>query len=193
MNLLDLIQSQLGEEKVEQMSNQLGEDKNSTLSALGDAVPIILGGLSRNTKDQDGRNSLAGALDRDHDGSIFENLGGLISKPEEGQGQGILKHVLGDRREKSEEAVAKKSGISMESAAKIFQIAAPIVMGYLGKKKRENNLDADNVANVVQSVSKNEESSSGIGSIVSNLLDRDGDGNVIDDIGDIIGSFLKRS
>lgn len=191
MNLLELIQNQLGEEKVEQMSSQLGEDKNSTLNALGDAVPIILGGLSRNTKDQDGRNSLAGALDRDHDGSVFENLGSLISKPEEGQGQGILKHVLGDRREKSEEAVAKKSGISMESAAKIFQIAAPIVMGYLGKKKRENNLDADNVANVVQSVSKNEESSSGIGSIVSNLLDRDGDGNVIDDIGDIIGSFLK--
>ncbi len=190
MNILDIIKNQLGDEKVEQMSQHLGEDKQSTLSALGDAVPVILGGLARNAKSEEGANSLAGALDRDHDGSILENLGGLISSPESGQGQGILKHVLGGKREATEQAVAKKSGISLESAAKVFQIAAPLVMGYLGKKKKEQNLDAGSLANVVQSASKSSEEESGLGSLVSGLLDRDGDGNVMDDIGDIIGGFL---
>lgn len=199
MNLLEIIQSKLGEEKVDEMSRSLGENKEGTLSALGNAVPLIVSAMARNTRSEEGANSLAGALDRDHDGSILDNLGGLIQNPEAGQGQGILGHVLGNKRPVAEKAVSERSGISLESAGKVLAIAAPIVMGLIGKKKRENNMDGGGIAGMLAGIASSQETDdesggtgSGFGSLVSGLLDRDGDGNVMDDIGGIIGGFLNR-
>ncbi len=198
MNLLDIIKAKVGEENVNRLSNNLGEDQGSTLDAISKAVPLLVSAMARNTRSEDGANALAGALDRDHDGSILENLGGLIDRPEESDGQGILKHVLGGKREVAEKAVAEKSGISMESAMKIFQVAAPIVMGMLGKKKKEENLSGGGLASILGSMASSQESDSGesgsgsgIGSMITGLLDRDGDGSVMDDIGGMIGGFLS--
>lgn len=194
MNLLDIIKSQLGDDKVNQLSNNLGEDQGSTLSALSNAVPFLVSALARNSKTEEGASSLAGALDRDHDGSIMDQLGSLIDRPEESQGQGILNHVLGSKRPAAEEAVASKSGISMASAAKIFQIAAPIVMGMIGKKKKDDGLDGGGLAGLLGGLASqgesDDEGGSGIGSMITGLLDRDGDGNVMDDIGGMIGGFF---
>lgn len=201
MNLLEIIQARLGEDKVEEMSRSLGENKEGTLSALGNAVPLIVGAMARNSQSPEGAQNLAGALDRDHDGSVLENLGGLIHNPDEGQGNGILRHVLGEKRPVAEQAVAERSGISMESAGKLLAIAAPIVMGMIGKKKREENLDSGGIAGMLAGLASNfgggdsnssGGSSSGIGSMVSGLLDRDGDGDVMDDIGGMIGGLLGR-
>lgn len=196
MNLLDIIKAKVGEENVNRLSNNLGEDQGSTLDAISKAVPVLVSAMARNTRTEEGANSLAGALDRDHDGSILDNLGSLIDRPEESEGHGILKHVLGGKRESAEKAVSEKSGISMESAIKIFQVAAPIIMGMLGKKKKEENLNSGGLASILGSMASshendNDEGGSGIGSMISGLLDRDGDGNVMDDIGGMIGGFLS--
>ncbi len=195
MNILDLIKSQVGEENVDRLSNNLGEDKGNTMDAISKVVPVLVSAMARNAKSEDGANALAGALDRDHDGSILDNLGSLIDRPEESQGQGILKHVLGGKRENAEKAVSEKSGISMESAIKIFQVAAPILMGLLGKKKKEENLNGGGLASILGSMASShendDEGGSGIGGMITGLLDRDGDGSVMDDIGGMIGGFLS--
>ncbi len=196
MNLLDIIKDRVGEENVERLSNNLGEDKGSTLDALSKAVPVLVSAMARNTRSEEGANSLAGALDRDHDGSILNNIAGLIDNPEQSQGQGILKHVLGGKQGNAEKAVSEKSGISMESAVKIFQVAAPILMGMLGKKKKEEKMDGGGLAGMLGSLASSQErdddgGGSGIGSMITGLLDRDNDGNVMDDIGDIVGGFLS--
>ena len=194
MNLLDIIKAHVGEENVNQLSSNLGEDKGNTLDAISKAVPVLVSAMARNTRSEEGANSLAGALDRDHDGSILDNIGSLISNPEASEGQGILKHVLGGKQNNAEKAVSEKSGISLDSAIKIFQVAAPILMGMLGKKKREENLDGGGLAGMLGSLAssqeKDDEGGSGIGSMITGLLDRDGDGNVMDDIGGMIGGFL---
>lgn len=195
MNILDMIKSQLGDSRVEEMGGHLGESKENTMGALASAIPVLVGAMARNSKSEEGANALAGALDRDHDGSIMDNLGGLFSKPEESQGNGILKHLLGGRREATESAVAEKSGISLASAGKLLTIAAPIIMGMLGKKKREEGMDAGALGSLLGMASathENEpdEGGSGIGGMVKGLLDRDGDGNIMDDIGGLIGGFL---
>lgn len=195
MNILDLIKSHVGEENVDRLSNNLGEDKGNTMDAISKVVPVLVSAMARNAKSEDGANALAGALERDHDGSILENLGGLIDRPEESQGQGILKHVLGGKRENAEKVVSEKSGISMDSAIKIFQVAAPILMGLLGKKKKEENLNGGGLASILGSMAssheKDDEGGSGIGGMITGLLDRDGDGSVMDDIGGMIGGFLS--
>lgn len=185
-----MVTSALGDNKVDEMSNQLGEDKANTMSALTNAIPLIVGAMARNTKSDEGAQALNGALERDHDGSILDNLGGLISNPDQGAGSGILKHVLGQKQPVAQEAVAKQSGISLESAGKVMTMAAPIIMGMLGKKKREQGLGVGDIAGMLAGASATTEQSSGMGGMITGLLDRDGDGSVMDDIGGMIGGLF---
>ncbi|MEM0999856.1 MAG: DUF937 domain-containing protein [Bacteroidota bacterium] len=194
MNLLEMVTSYLGDDGVEKVGQSLGSDKGTAASALAQAVPFLVGAMARNTKSDEGAAALNGALDRDHDGSILDNLGSLINSPEAGAGSGILRHVLGSRQPAVQQAVAQKSGLSMESAGKLLAMAAPMIMGYLGKQKRENNLGAGDIAGMLQhtagTMEKDDDSGGGIGGMVKGLLDADGDGSIMDDVGGIIGKLF---
>ena len=50
--------------------------------------------MARNTSNQQGAESLHNALQKDHDGSILDNLGGFLNNAQSGPGAGILRHVL---------------------------------------------------------------------------------------------------
>ncbi len=100
-------------------------------------IPTLLSAMANNSTSQEGANGLLGALDSsDHDGSILDNLGGFLGNPDQGNGNGILKHVLGNSRPQVEEGLASKLGLNAGSIAKLLPIIAPMVMGYLGKEKR---------------------------------------------------------
>lgn len=164
----------LGDNGVEQVSNQTGLDKNQTMSALTAAMPTILSALKGNAQSKLGQKQLAGALDRDHDGSILDNLGGFLSNPESGNGKGILKHALGSRRTTVEGMLSQKTGVSAGSMSKILEIAAPLVMAYLGREKKQNNVQ-----------------SNGIGDMLSNLLGGNNSNDNGFDIGDIANMFIS--
>ncbi|MFW6040185.1 MAG: DUF937 domain-containing protein [Gemmatimonadota bacterium] len=53
------------------------------------AIPVLLGGLARNANaSPDGAESLNHALERDHDGSVLDNLGDLLGAAESAFGAG---------------------------------------------------------------------------------------------------------
>ena len=74
-------------------------------------LPILLAALNRNASNPAGAAALHGALERDHDGSILDNLGGFLGNAQAGPGAGILKHVLGERQESTAQAVGAASGL----------------------------------------------------------------------------------
>jgi hypothetical protein len=89
MSILDDIRGQLDDRTIEGLAHQLGAKRDETETAIGAALPMLLGGLARNaTRSSDGASSLASALDRDHDGSLLEQLGGAL-------GGGDLASTLG--------------------------------------------------------------------------------------------------
>ncbi len=172
---LSTILGLFGDNEVEKVGNQAGLDKNQTLSALSAALPTILTALKGNAQSKLGQKQLAGALERDHDGSLLDNLSGFFDNPQAGNGKGILKHALGSRRTEVEGMLSQKTGVSSGSMSKILEIAAPLVMAYLGKEKKQNNTQ-----------------SNGIGDMLSNLLggnDSNNSGGI--DIGDIASMFIN--
>ena len=76
--LVDLITQQLGSGALNQMSGAIGGDSESTQKAIGAALPVLVGALARNSASSEGAQSLAHALERDHDGSVLDNLGDLL-------------------------------------------------------------------------------------------------------------------
>ncbi len=194
-NVLDILnQAVTGGNVANQVSRQLGLDEATTNKAIGAALPMILGGLARNTK-AGGSDSLLNALDRDHDGSILDDVGGFLGQGQGAMsmGSGILKHVLGGRQEVAANGLGKLSGIDASKAASIMAMLAPLVMGALGKAKRDRGLDASGLDGMLQrNTERMQRREPAIGGLLGSLLDRDGDGSIGDDVAKLGAGFLGR-
>lgn len=186
--LADLLGSVLTPDTISSLAGQIGADPNATTKALTSAVPALVGSLSDNANGSDeGRDSLFGALQKDHDGSVLDDIGGLLGAFTGGSGssgggggglgdllgaakgilgsltggggggtpsratngEGILKHTLGDKRNSVEQSVSAESGLDLSQVAKLLPLAAPLVMAALGKVTKEGGLDAAGVAGLL--------------------------------------------
>lgn len=234
--ILDLLNQQLNGPAVQQMSSQLGADPESTQKALSAALPMLVGGLARNAQSSEGAQSLANALERDHDGSLLDGLAGLLGGASGGSGgglgallggasggggggglgallgglmgggapaskttdgDGILGHILGDKRGAVEQGVARSSGLDAGTVGKLLPMLAPLVMGALGRAKKQQNLDAGGLASMLnQERARVERDSPGMqeGGLLG-MLDMDNDGDISDDVaklGGMLGSFFGK-
>ena len=203
MNVLDLLQNQLSDDVLEGLTRQIGgQDKSQTAAAANGIMSTLMGALSRNAASPEGRSALAGALDRDHDGSILDDVLGMVTGSMSNtsertmNGAGILKHILGGKEDNASSMISKMSGLDQNSTLSLMAKLAPMVMGALGRQKREQSLDENGLAslltNTVQSASQNRAEMS----IVEKFLDKDGDGSIMDDLmrmgGNVLGNFLKK-
>ena len=192
MSISDLLTQQLQGGAIRQIAGQIGADEGSTGKALSAALPLLMGAMAANAGSQDGATSLAGALDRDHDGSILDNIGGLLSGAAQSPGNGILKHLLGNKRSAVEQQVSAVSGLNLQSVSQLLMIVAPMVMGVVGKTKRQQGLDVGGLASMLagerQAIS--DQAGGAAGNMLSSLLDKDGDGDVMDEVGGMLGGLF---
>lgn len=197
--ILDLLNGPMGQMLIDGAGKQLGMKQNQAGSAMQAALPLILGAMKNNASTPEGASGLLKALSDDkHSGGILDNLGnilggGNIDDDVLQDGAGILGHVFGGKEENVANAVSKSSGIDMGQAMNILKVAAPFIMGYLGKEKREKNISDENgIGDLLGGVLGGESKQSQ--SLVNQLLDADGDGSIIDDVAGMLlsGSSGKK-
>lgn len=157
MNFLDLFTSQLGAGQLNALSQAVGGDQHQTNAAISAFVPLMVSAMARNANAPDGAHALANALDRDHDGGILTMIPSLLQNPAIGNGDGILGHVLGGRRAVAESAVSQSSGLSLANTGKLFTVLAPIVMGMIGAKKRQDGFGADILSSLLNGFANHHE------------------------------------
>lgn len=186
-SILDAVRQQLGPDSIQQMSRTLGADPGTTSRAVSMALPALLGGLSRNASQPDGAAALDNALNA-HDGSILDNLGGLLGGGAGASiGGAILGHIFGPKREPVEQGVGKASGLNAAQVAQMMAMLAPIVMAVLGRMKQQKGIDVNALPNVLNaSREQGEKDAPGLGG----LLDANNDGQVVDDLLRMGGSAL---
>ena len=183
-DLLGSLMGQLGGGGISEIARSVGLDSSDVTNVLSGAVPAIMAGLTRNSQSSDGAAGLAGALDRDHDGSILDDVMGYLGGGGNlVDGAGILGHTLGGRQSTIESAVSRSSGVDIASVGKIMAMIAPLIMGALGKAKRERGFDAGGLAEMLgqQERAARQASPSAV-DMFSKMLDSDGDGDPMDDI-----------
>ncbi|WP_047546087.1 DUF937 domain-containing protein [Psychroserpens sp. Hel_I_66] len=195
--ILDLLNSDLGKTIISGVSGSTGTDQDKTSSVLTMALPVLMKAMERNASTPQGAEGLMGALKGKHDGSILDNLGGLfgggVDEDVKDDGDKILGHVLGTKRQGVEKIIGEKSGLDMASVANILKVAAPILMGVLGKQAQQKNVSSSNdlgglLGGLLGGSSAKQEQS-----FLEKILDADGDGSVIDDVaGMVLGSAKKK-
>ena len=174
------------------LSQRVGAPPSQTADAVKLALPALFGALSRNVQSPTGAESLLGALDRDHDGSVLDDLVGMLGSSgglggalggggggRSLDGGAILEHMLGGRRGGLESEIGRSSGLDGSQITQLLMALAPLVMGALGKAQREHRMGSQELGYELGRVSKRAEDSLGerFGPL-GGLLDQDGDGRV---------------
>ena len=141
-NVIDILKSQLDDQVVNQLSKDIGAPKDQTVKAIDGVIAALMTGINKNASDNNGMASLMSALDRDHDGSILNDVMGFLNTKGNNQsgalnGAGILKHVLGGNQNQMVDAVSKVSGMDKAKVMTLFISLAPLVMGALGKANKQ--------------------------------------------------------
>lgn len=191
-SLLDGLMQQLGGDTLRQLSEHLGTDHATTQQAVGAALPALVGALARNAQSPDGAAALAGALDRDHDGSVLNDLPALLGSGG-GAGASILNHVLGAQQGAVASGIGAATGLDAGKSGQLLAMLAPIVMGALGSAKRSGGLDAGGLAAMLGQ-ERSAIGGAGGGALggLMQLIDRDGDGSVVNEIGGMLGKMMGR-
>jgi hypothetical protein len=197
-SLLESIAGQLGGDFMKQLGGALGTDERTAGAATAAALPTLLGAISRNASRPEGAAALAGALDRDHDGSVLDDLTGLLQNPGAAGGDGILGHVLGGRRAAVENGLGQATGLDAAKVGQLLAVLAPVVLGAIGRRQRQQGLDPSGLAGLLgnerAAIEREQPAAAGI---LGSLLDADGDGDV--DLSDLakrgaglLGKFLGK-
>ncbi len=209
LSLQDLLGQDQGNAALGEISNTVGAEPSLVNSAIQMALPAIIGGLANNAADPQGAQSLDQALERDHDGSILGNLGGLGSMilgqlqtpeptPKQLDAGGILGHILGNNQGPVVEQVSNNTGLNMGQVAQILMMLAPLVMGYLGQQKQQQGIGADGLGGLLggllggQSAAAPQSSGNAMMDMASSMLDSDRDGSAMDDIASMALNYLTK-
>ncbi len=147
MSLLDLLTGNAGNQVASQAENKFGVSKNQIIALLAVAAPLIISYLRKKSQNEADANALNNALDRDHDGSILNDPAQAESR--ESEGNSILDHIFGGNKTSVENQLSENTGISMSKIGPILAMLAPLIMGYIGKEKQQNNVSAGGLGDLL--------------------------------------------
>jgi hypothetical protein len=193
----NLLGSDSGELLIKGMSSQIGQSKSQTNHLMSMAIPVLLKAMQRNSNSKEGASGLLSAISNKHDGSILNKLENIFTGTEsndlEKDGEKILGHVLGQRQQNIQNALSIQSGIDNTSVSRVLKMAAPVVMGLLGKQQNEQNAlnpDENGISNILMNL-VGAASENNNQSFFESILDADNDGSIIDDVAEVISGKKK--
>ena len=147
MSLIDLITGNAGNQVAEQAENKFGVNKNQIIALLAVAAPLVISYLRKKSQDANEAEALNNALDRDHDGSILNDVSQVEARQQEGGS--ILDHIFGGQKAQVENSLSENTGISMDKIGPILSMLAPVIMGYIGREKQANGVNSGGLGDLL--------------------------------------------
>lgn len=138
-NLIDTTKSLLTPDVLSKVSSLIGETPAKTQQALGTVVPTLAGVACNEASTPGGASKLYNLVTNTQlPSDLHTNLGGLLSggAATDGllkTGSGLISSLLGDRAGAVANVLADTAGIRFSSASTLLNLAAPLVLGVLGR------------------------------------------------------------
>lgn len=159
-NLIDAAKGLFTNELVGKASAYLGESENSVTKALTGIVPSLLGGLTEKaTASHEGAVEVTNLAKESDNAGFLGNLGGFFDNEGGGllsKGAGLLSGLFGEGKTNMLSGlISQFSGAKSSSVSSLLSLAAPAILGMLGKHASSNNLGADGLASMLGSQKAN--------------------------------------
>lgn len=191
MDLSNLLGSLLSEgQTLEDIARKVGANPMDVKKAATMSLPTLVEALNKNAQDEEKRASLNKALE-DHSEDNVEDLQGFLNNMDLEDGQKMLGHILGGKKSQVESNISKSSGLSSGQVTGLLAMLAPILIGMLGKKKKEENISKDSLPDLTGSLGNilGGGSGGGLMDMAKKVLDKDQDGSFLDDL---MGGFFGK-
>lgn len=163
-NIISELKQSVPPQLLSGLATRVGESEAGVAKALGGIFPALLGGILNKTSDP----AAPGTLDQlmgllkttPSVDSLTSQPQALLNPTDEHSGLGgiagqFVSTFLGDKTTAVTALIAKISGLKNTSASSLLQLAAPLVLGTLGKKVSEGNLSADGLASYLATQKSN--------------------------------------
>jgi len=194
MSLIDLLTGSTSNQVAEQAENKFGISKNQIIALLAVAAPLVISYLRNKSQDTNEAEALNNALDKDHDGSILDDASQAEAR--QAEGGSILDHVFGGQKSNVENQLSQNTGISIDKIGPILAMLAPVIMGYIGKEKQQNNVGAGGLGDLLGGILGNAsnqaqaQQSSPLNDILGSVLGGGQSQSGGNPLNDILGSVL---
>lgn len=159
---IDEFMGSLGPQVAKGLASNLGIDKNVATQIIPHVIPMILGGLKKQKDEFGGEARVDHILNKYGSADVLSNLGGLFkAKAKDTSVDPRLGGLLGNSGVQATEMIANQFKLDSNVASKIIPMLAPVVLGALTKKRDTGGAGSAGIAS---------------------LLDKDGDGSILDDV-----------
>jgi hypothetical protein len=172
-NLIEEFMGSLGGDVSKQLSSTLGVDQKTVSNLIPQVAPLILGGLKKQMTDRGGAPRVDHILNKYGSASVLDNLGDLFSQRIKDENPDPnLGGLLGNAGGEAVNQLSSNFKLDAGTITKFIPMLAPVFLGFLTKKRDQDGLG-----------------SSGLNA----LLDQDGDGSILDDVGGFLLQGLSGS
>jgi len=152
--LLDSVTS-LATPAVSRIAQRLGESDAAVSRGLQTSVASVLGGLLTKSTDASATHRVFDLItSRDNAPGLVDDvsnlLGGMSAPSTSGIGASLLSSVFGNRAGSVGELIARTAGFkNPQSGASLLSLAAPLVLGYFGKRVRDGSLNIGSLTSLL--------------------------------------------
>lgn len=200
MSLFDLLAQAQGGQGLSQLGNQFGIDDDQA-SALSKLLAPAIGTAAKKQAEGGGLADLLGALKGENQAGLFDDVAQAAAPAGQAQGQAFLEQLMGGAQatEGLASEAANRTGIDLATVMKFLPALAAMLQGGMQKQMPDTALDgmmgADagggglgGLGGLVGGLMGGGKSGGPDLSLLTKMLDADGDGSPLDDI---LGKFLK--
>lgn len=194
MSLIDLLKNAQNGQGLGQLASQLGLDE-AKATQLTEMLAPAIGSAAKQQAEQGGLSSLLGALKGENQAGLFDDAAAAAAPEGQAQGMDFLKSLLGGQSGADGLATeaASRTGIDISTVQQFLPALAAMAQGGLQKNMPDAALDGlmpqsaqsgGGLMGMITGLLKGK--SGGAGgmdiSMLTNLLDANGDGSPLDDI-----------
>ncbi len=156
-NLLDMAKSYFSNELLSKASTHLDESESGISKVISAAIPSLVGTISDKASTHDGAATVLKMATDQNDSGILDSLGGFFNSDSNSdllsKGSGILGSLFGNGGQSNmlTTLISSFAGVKGSSVGTILSMAAPALLGMIGKYTTENNVSASSLGSLLSS------------------------------------------
>lgn len=191
MDIFKLVNDQINNQNtLKKLGQSVGAEPSQVQQLVQLGTPVLLQAMGRNADTSAGAAALAGALD-EHQNDNIDDVQGFLNKVNVDDGSKMLQHIFAGNNDRVQNNLAKQTGLEAKQVSGLMTQLAPFLIGALAQQKKQQNLDASGISKLLNGALE-QGSNKGLMGMVTNLLDSNKDGSIVDEVGSIMKGFLKK-
>lgn len=172
-NLIDTAKGLFTHEMVNKASNYLNESESGVSKAVSGIIPVLLSGFINKASNHEGADFIAQTAKQQNESGVLGNLGSFFDNDGGGllnKGAGLLKGLFGNKLDGLTGLLSNFAAVKPASISSLMSMAAPAVMGLIGKHASENNMSTGDITSLLNNQKANLNAALPSGLNLSNVL-----------------------